>query len=289
MDIKLYPNGNKDTNKGSVQIFLKLVSLPPSLQKLCTSLTIFSQQTYTSFTHLTNYTKSDQSKGLPSNMLLLKEWKFMNLTKISFTTSIKINYIELNKNSDYLSLFHLTPYIHLNKLKMKYQNEAEYSQEMDNKLVVMMKNSYTGQSFESNLFDNMWKLYIYPNGMKHEQNGKFSIFLKLCILPPFIQTMTIKYLIKCKETNSCFSSNVVFSFDKNIDGTNNFMQFQRIQLLQKLTFILQVEIKKIDFVDPQNIYNVHDPLQIQRILSFVNDNGNKNVIQPPATGQIPLS
>ena len=61
--IRLYPNGNNSNSKGSVKIFLKLVSMPHILDQINLSYTTSCPQTMASSTALDIYLKNGDSKG----------------------------------------------------------------------------------------------------------------------------------------------------------------------------------------------------------------------------------
>ena len=269
--IRLYPNGNTESDEGSVMIFLQLVSLPPALRKITTSLAFFSKQTMSSITYLCNYTKSGDNNGIPPKTLLLSEWIRTNTKSISISIAILVNNIELNDEGNYLCLSNLCT---LNVNKINYTNKSAYFHKIEVNTLNMMKNSWNGRPFESPLFDNMWRLSYYPNGGDLEDKGYFSILLRLCVLPPFIESIKVKYDIKCQETKERGHDEITLSSENNNDGFGDFMTFKAIQSLQSLTFEVQIDIQQVVFVDKEDINCVYCPMQIKKILS---SNGQTNI------------
>ena len=212
--LRLYPNGDKEAHKGNIQILLKLVTMPPTLNNITTAFTIFLPQTMTFWTDITNMTKNGGAAGFPPRKLFLSTWKQMEIQEITIITSVKIQKLQLKKNSDYLSLCNVS---NVTLKTINYTNKIKFVDKITNNDVMnMIKKSWPGRLIESELLDNIWKLQYYPNGVQPSLKGWFGVCLRLCYIPPYIKAIKVRYTVKCLGLfyifNGSFSSNIVFVY-----------------------------------------------------------------------------
>eukprot|EP01084_Bolivina_argentea_P072630 131877_1 len=71
--IKIYPNGYNQSNVGSVDVYVKLITLPSSWKNVTIMQSIQSPQTQSSFTGLTTYIKNGYTTGWPVYTLRLED------------------------------------------------------------------------------------------------------------------------------------------------------------------------------------------------------------------------
>lgn len=77
--IQLHPNGDDQNAKGSVNVFVKLLSMPPGLSSITFARIISCKQTFASSMFIKKLTKSENQTGWPDRFVLLSEWSALNL------------------------------------------------------------------------------------------------------------------------------------------------------------------------------------------------------------------
>ena len=264
--IQIYSNGYRKAAEGSCVVYLELVSKPSPLDRVVISFAILLKQTMTSWTNRAEYTEIGQSWGFPNRVLSLSDLKQLDVKQISIFVSIKIKYLVLNTDSEGLSLNTISP----PPLVMNVPSKSQYSFQIEDNIMNMMRNCKNGRQFESEIFDNMWRLSYRPNGRLTTHEGYWSVYLTLCILPPFIQSIQTRYTIKCKQTDESFSEDHEYILNKLSHGNNKWLKSKQIADLESISFIIDIDILKVSTIDPNdNPYHIHDQSQIQHILSRI--------------------
>ena len=152
--IRLFPNGTDKESIGSCDVYLKLISMPSSWKEITITLTIKSIQTYSSYTHM-NTCKIGESFGWPSYTLSQSELRDGNFNGIDFFISIKILKIIYVDSNDIIY-----------KYDPKLKRNAKLIWRMDEKTLKYLKISKIGKRVESDIYDGLWCICIYPNGTK---------------------------------------------------------------------------------------------------------------------------
>ena len=156
--IRLYPNGNNNNSKGSVKIFLKLVSMPHTLSQIILSYTTCDPLSMSTSTAMDIYLKNGDSKGWLNRSLILKEWKQCNnLSIIQIVVSVNIIKIKLKKHALYLSHYRFNQ-----QLPSPYPTKQRLIYQIDTYTLSKFKQSYYGKRYESVIFNNMWKIRWFP-------------------------------------------------------------------------------------------------------------------------------
>eukprot|EP01084_Bolivina_argentea_P147663 258313_1 len=79
--------------------------------------------------------------------------------------------------------------------------------------IYLMKNCRNGQSFESQIINEMWCFRVFPNGIDPDTKNQVVLCLVLCLLPPAITKLTVQLKLKCLETNTEYKSKLRYSYD----------------------------------------------------------------------------
>ncbi len=102
--IDVYPNGNRDDNVGSFNVYLKLLS---SRNKIIVCRRIYCKELHSSCTYITSY-KKDKSNGWSSSTLSLNEVINSNMEEISFIIEIRILRIMLvGEDTKYIIIYRI--------------------------------------------------------------------------------------------------------------------------------------------------------------------------------------
>eukprot|EP01083_Nonionella_stella_P011349 32260_1 len=116
-----------------------------------------------------------------------------------------------------------------------------------------------GSVFESKVFDIggfKWCLVMYPNGIKAVNRGDVQVFIHLLALPPTVSKISFHYRIELVETASILNRTNVFTNDHRSEGwAGGYLQTQRIQNLNQLTFNLDLKIFDVYHNDGNIISN----------------------------------
>eukprot|EP01084_Bolivina_argentea_P024871 46304_1 len=273
--MKMYPNGNTPSRNRYVNIFLKLLSIPCTIDQLTIAWCITCNKSMVGTSYISKYTPSASYWGLTGKKLPLSQWKSMNIKDLSISITINIIDIILNNNSNYLMLSHIPiSYFKFNEYekynKHNTSTKTVYKWKMDPKTVNIYKQSATAQTFQSHIFDNMWKLetYLIRTG---NTTGFIGICLRLCNVPPFIYKIATELSFICKETEIVKGSYTVeFDCNNQSQGIPQFMSLTDINALQIVTFAVQIKILNVKYIEfnKNNINHIYDPMQINQILSI---------------------
>eukprot|EP01083_Nonionella_stella_P004044 11632_1 len=263
--IRLYPNGNNNNSKGSVKIFLKLVSMPHVLEQIILSYTTSCPLSMASSTALDIYLKSGDSKGWLNRSLLLNEWKQMKPNMIQIIVSVNIFKVKFKKYAVNGILSHYR--FNQNETFSIYPKKQKLIYKIDNYTLNKFKQSYYGKRYESAIFNHMWRLRWFPNGANHDCATFMSIYLVLCRIPFKITQLTTKYRITCKELNRSISAVDDFSFAASNWGKSKFIALQDIEHLNSLTFIVDIEILN-EIASDRDDCDIWDETQIKYVLGM---------------------
>eukprot|EP01084_Bolivina_argentea_P234737 395164_1 len=268
--IQLYPNGDKEQHKGSVMIYLKLLSIPKIIQKVVARNSILCDKTFASYGNIREYTHTNNIWGFPdrSGTLLLSEWKSLNTENLAITVDVNVIKIILHTEAVSNSIdFGLLPHFWINK-KQLFPDKWTFMYTFDSNTLNTFKKAYVGKSFESNVIDNTFKLQIYPHGIRDIDNGNVSFFLVLCTMCADCSKIQLKCSMTCLETKIHHEINTTYNSVGNSNGGKcNFMKTSALLALSQATFMVDIEIVgKIKEKNPECI--VSDAFAMDRILSF---------------------
>ena len=194
--LKIYPNGYNNRNMGYFQVFLSMATMPPSINIVLANVRLSCLQTMTSYTFFARYTSKHRTWGWKHNLpqqelhsLFLMD-KCQRLTFQSQITILKvINYDNRPIYEYQLPLFKPIDDI----LQIKYEHEWYINKKMMN----MFRRSPTGKMFESQVFDDMFCIQIYPNGVNERGVGHSQLFCQICAFPKGITAILTKLELSC--------------------------------------------------------------------------------------------
>ena len=268
--IDLYPNGDKVSNKGSIKIYLRLISMPSEFEKILVSWNVRCDKTLSSCTWITEFNAVTDNDGWTDKRSLLKEWQ--NFDDLSISVMIKINNITLKHVS-----------IKDPAIKLPAEGNKDdvmvYEDIIDEDTLFLMQNCHSRKKFESDMFGQggiIWRLSYCPQGFHGDWDHEwFSVFLQLCVWPPFVKKIRAKYIIICAETGANIEIEREFDVESQSYGRVGFMDTKDIMSLDRLSFTTKVEIVSIEYEAEQDKLlakfsnTIYDPLRIQQLLSNV--------------------
>eukprot|EP01084_Bolivina_argentea_P146358 256293_1 len=153
---------------------------------------------------------------------------------------------------------------------------------MDKDTLEVFKHSHNGKTFESPIFDHMFRLRVYPNGETIKNKGFTSVYLKLCVVPSCVSKMNVKFTMKCDQTDANYSANKEFSFDKRSDGEKKFMRLTEIETFESVTFTVDFDIVNVEFIameEERDLHWVYGAVQMDNVLASVSNDEDVMVKQ----------
>eukprot|EP01084_Bolivina_argentea_P234738 395167_1 len=267
--IQLYPNGDKEQHKGSVMIYLKLLSIPKIIQKVVARNSILCDKTFASYGNIREYTHTNNIWGFPDGpgSLLLSEWKSLDTENLSITVGVNIIKIILNKETVDSSInFGLLPHFWINK-KPSFPEKWKFEYTFDSNTLDTFKKAYTGKGFISNVIDNTWRILILPYGDRKRHNANVGVHLALCTMPAWCYKMKVKYSITCLETIVDYNHSNTYSVNSSNWGSSVFMKTSDLLDLQQATFEVDIEITEMTKEENTECI-VSNAFAMDRILSF---------------------
>eukprot|EP01084_Bolivina_argentea_P210737 358598_1 len=91
--LEAFPNGDNDSNHGSVMLYCTLLSIPDNYKQIITNVRLYSKETATSFTSIVIFTSERNSAGWSSNALTTNE--LINNGSNTFCFGCDINIIKI--------------------------------------------------------------------------------------------------------------------------------------------------------------------------------------------------
>ena len=248
--LQLYPNGNKEDNKGNVKVFLKLLAMPSGLDSIVFSRIITCNQTLTNNSFFRTFKKDGDRTSWPDRTLLLTEWVQINPDHLSISLSINIIQLILNEQNDYDRISRLGSYLYVQQLgpdNKTYTNNSKYIYTINQTSLYAMKQWTWGKSMYSNIFDNLWQICLNPGGKDEARMGFVGIYLKLCNLPSYVKSIKVKYKITCDQTNDIEAYEYEFGIDTQSYGYAKLMPSSILRSLNSLSFTININILEVKF------------------------------------------
>eukprot|EP01084_Bolivina_argentea_P234736 395163_1 len=269
--IQLYPNGDKEQHKGSVMIYLKLLSIPKVIGKIVVCYSILCDKTFASYIKIREYTHSDNIWGFPdrSGTLLLSEWRSLSTDTLAITVDVNVIKIILNKETVDSSInFGLLPHFWINK-KPSFPEKWKFEYTFDSNTLDTFKKAYTGKGFISNVIDNTWRILIFPYGDRKRQNTNVGVYLALCSMPANCSKIVRACSITCldAEVNYKKESGMYDCVNNSNWGTTEFMKTSDLLNLQQATFKVDIEITEM-IKEENTECIVSNAFAMDRILTF---------------------
>lgn len=164
--LECYPNGMNKGEEGSVDLFLKVLSLPEHASDLTLRYSLECVETCTSFTKIKTFNRETTNSCWPYNTLQLSE--LTRFSMITFECTLQILNIRYKKNKSVIG--RITSYLSSPCRLQKYTSfswnifNAEYDHFMDCKTRKQIHSPTFGGGY--------FKLECYPNGTKLDQKGR---------------------------------------------------------------------------------------------------------------------
>eukprot|EP01083_Nonionella_stella_P027568 75962_1 len=256
--LECYSNGMNKGEEGSVDLFLKIVSLPEHASDITLRYILECLETNTSFSKIKTFNRETTNSCWPYNTLHLSE--LIKLKIVTFVCNVKILSIEYKKTKSVIGT--ITNYFcgdhHSNNsysLKMdKYTSfvwniiDIEY----DNFMNCSNRKQIHSESFG---FGHHYQLECYPNGTKLDQRGNVIMGLSLLSLPPLISSVKLFYCFKCIQCNKEWSNVHNFSYKSSVKGwpmglIKQDLLYKLTKNTKQITFKCNIEILKL--YDDQN-------------------------------------
>ena len=199
-NIDVYPNGYYDSERGTFQVYLELVSLPHTWDHILLCHNIYCPETQSSHTSLQEYGKIRKDWGWPNNVMKFTEIESLN--QLSLIVSVRINKIKL-KNSNKLYYQQDISIPRISKIEWKINED----------LLSKMKLSHNGKKFTSPIYNDVFCLAICPNGPDWFYRGRPEIELVLCALPPNQKKIDLKWKVNINATEASSFGDKAFDVD----------------------------------------------------------------------------
>ena len=115
---------------------------------------------------------------------------------------------------------------------------------IDKKLLKYLKQAYIGKSVESEIYNKMWRMFIYPNGYTDTHSGECWVGLTCCGLPRGVHRMKVENEVTIIEANVINKYTCDFHVDQ-YGRQSEIMAFDKMKKYDKLTIKMVITIKSI--------------------------------------------
>eukprot|EP01084_Bolivina_argentea_P252869 424595_1 len=273
--LECYSNGMNKGEEGSVDLFLKILSLPEHASDITLRYSLQCVETNTSFTKIKTFNRETTNSCWPYNTLQLSELTKLNI--ITFECDLQILSIKYKKTKSVIGT--ITNYFNSMNIKMtKYTSftwnihNIEYDNFMNCKCRKQINSPLFGGSDDD--IHKFFQLECYPNGTKLDQRGNVVMGLSLLLLPPLISSIKLFYSFECIECNKEWSNVHNFSYNQSVKGwpiglIKQDLLYKVTKKNKNITFKCNIEILKL--------YNdQHQEIHQKYWQRFIIDNTNQH-------------
>eukprot|EP01083_Nonionella_stella_P022816 63076_1 len=111
-------------------------------------------------------------------------------------------------------------------------------------LNTILQSNEIGQKYESNIYQNIWCLSCYPNGIDQNSKGKTVLGVQICMFPQHITKIKAKLELSCPQLNKVWSTLVDFDVHHKTYKTWNLATLSKFELngLDHVVFVVQIVI-----------------------------------------------
>eukprot|EP01083_Nonionella_stella_P065828 172817_1 len=192
---KIYPNGQKDSRKGHVILFLKLLCLSPSIQQIIYYFNITVPEANVSHCGFETAFDGHLTYGWPKLTLLLKD--IQCLERMTYNVDITVLRItetngECHKYGTKASFMQSSFIAH---------NYGLYRWNISDAFTInKLRNANPADKYESDMFQAIgfkWYLDLYPNGVDEEDVNHSRFYLNILSLPTNIASVIVDYTLIC--------------------------------------------------------------------------------------------
>eukprot|EP01083_Nonionella_stella_P195613 720434_1 len=229
--IEIHPNGWDHTCKGYCTVYLSLLTMPSSWNKIIICRTIQCPQTGSSLTKIASYTRRESRGWMYA--LPYDELQNGDLSTLDLMITIQTLQIQLKRSQE---LYYEFDFV--------YQKKRQFMYKVDEAMMNRLTQCNPGKRVESEIFDRLWCVGLCPNGNTPQNAGKCVVSLSLCALPRNVCRMKVRWTMSIKKVNQKASKTNDFSFDSECKTVNwsaiSFSKFKKVK--QELTVWLEIEI-----------------------------------------------
>ena len=225
--IIIYPNGFNKDNIDNFDVFTDLLHIPQECQEVTILWQAECPQIQSAETKRITYKQGKMTTSWPNSPIPFKN---LNFTHYSFTIMIRILKITLKDNNKVLYQW---------PLWLDYNGTFTY--EINETVMDTLRGSYNGRTVYSPIYNNIWVIEVNPNGFDKQDEGDFTIAIKLCVLPePFSQIKAI-WIVNIKQLN--FKTNIQYDFSYNQSGYYMIVgSFEEFKKVEHLTIEMSMEV-----------------------------------------------
>jgi len=239
--LECYPNGNSPQNKGSFNLYLKLVGMPKAWKSVTILRCFKCTQTHSGYVAVSTY-QSGTSLGWPDYNLSLKDCQSRVhwMKNLKFRINVKILQIRLLKNGGHLFYENLLdPYKAFKRQTLRWNIEENQLHEM--------KQAYFKKGFVSPIYNNMWCIRCYPNGKTLK--GDFLVQLQLCGLPKQANKLSVSWKIICEAVDVTTGWTTDFSLEQSCWGWgNDQLSFEEFKKCDDFEIAIEVQLDEEEMV-----------------------------------------
>eukprot|EP01083_Nonionella_stella_P303053 1047480_1 len=238
--IKLYPNGNAEVkNNGKYMLFVQLLAMPNSWKTIHFSWTLCCEQTG-ACDHRIDTLESAGGKGRPLGAFA--ELKQFHQLTFRVTVNVLRVYLKDNNKLNY----QFTP--------KQFESVRRLTWTITGDLLTAVKSSYVAKRFTSDLFGDMWRIQIAPNGLSDNSKGEFLVNLLLCAYPVNVNILHVSRTDRCLQTNVTRQGQLSYEWGKRPPVLNAILaSFVDIKKYDSLEISIEVTIQKTFTIDGEEI------------------------------------
>eukprot|EP01083_Nonionella_stella_P006349 18430_1 len=238
--IRLYPNGNGDAkNNGKYMLFVQLLAIPNSWKTIHFSWTLCCEQTG-ACDHRIDTLESAGGKGRPLGAFA--ELKQFNQLTFRVTVNVLRVYLKDNNKLNY----QFRP--------KQFKSVQRFTWTITGDLLTAVKNSYVAKRFTSDLFGDMWRIQIAPNGLSDQSKGKCVANLLLCAYPANVNILHGSRIDRCLQSNVTRRTDLSYEWGKSPQVRYTAVaSFVDIKKYDSLEISIEVTIQKTFTIDGEEI------------------------------------
>eukprot|EP01083_Nonionella_stella_P027576 75979_1 len=235
----IFPNGKSSTQKGSLIVFLCILTIPKPWHDITLNWSLKCTETMCQVNGISIFSSTTKNRNVrwSNRMLLLHELKQISkLKKISF--EVTINTLIIHSNNNQL-LYQFTPYNHM-------QRRHKLSWHCDEQVMSQFKDPdacYYGKRYSQPIsISQMWSIGCFPYGFNKKWNGFVSLSLQLNFVPIGVRRMVVKFTLKCVDIEYSKTRVKEYSLMHQHNGIVDFCESKYIQHLDTMHFEALIEI-----------------------------------------------
>eukprot|EP01084_Bolivina_argentea_P144936 254185_1 len=232
--LECYPNGDGTDKVGSCDLFLTLLSLPPKYKSVTVYFYLYCPQTNSYFEDVDVFEESEDCCVWINASEIISTLQPDN--DIVFECGVRILKIT-NRNK------HIIYEYPLSVSSIKKNKQITWS--INNNLINTFRKSQYGKPINARLIsatNNMFTIECYPNGICKTSKGYISLYLKVISYPMGVESMVIKFNLKCPKMDESKINYHSFSNANGSYGWDKYCSANKLELCDRLDIICEIEI-----------------------------------------------